>query len=144
MESTDLKTMTILFRTFQAVESIARKDIATYGINMTEFAALEALYHKGRLPVQGICSKVLIANSSMTYVLDKLEKRQLLKRTRDQHDKRTYYVELTNQGRVFLEDIFPKHHAVMKKVFDVLSEDETESINELLKKVGYYAKSLDV
>ncbi len=144
MEISDLKTMTILFRTFQAVESIARKDIANYGINMTEFAALEALYHKGRLPVQAVCSKVLIANSSMTYVLDKLEQRQLLKRTRDNHDKRTYYVELTHEGKLFIESIFPKHYEVMKLVFDVLNDEEKELINELLKKIGYHAKSLDI
>lgn len=139
----DIKTMAILMKTVQAVESITKKNLAAYGLNITEFSTLEALYFKGRLPVQGICSNVLIANSSMTYVLDKLEKRGWISRTRDQHDKRTYYVDLTKEGRSFIEDILPKHIHLMHQILSVLTLDEQKTVNELLKKLGYHAKSLE-
>ncbi len=143
MENTnDLKTMTILFRTVQSVEALAKKDILNYGVNMTEFAALEVLHHKGRMPVQSMCQKVLIANSSMTYVLDKLEEKKYIKRIQDQNDKRTFYVELTTKGKTLADDIFPKHYQAMQKIFDILSDDEKKTLNELLKKLGYHAVDL--
>ncbi|MBN3490309.1 MarR family transcriptional regulator [Acholeplasma equirhinis] len=135
----ELKSMTILFKAFQSVEAFAKKDIAKYGMNPTEFAALEALYHKGRLPVQGMCQKVLIANSSMTYVLDKLQEKKLIERIQDSTDKRTFYVELTGSGKKLADDIFPKHYEVMRQVFEVLTAEEKKMLGELLKKVGFNA-----
>ncbi len=135
----DLKTMTILFRTVQAVEAIIKKDISKYGYTINEFSVIETLFHKGRMPVQGMCQKVLIPNSSMTYVLDKLEERSLIKRSQDHLDKRIYYVELTDSGLDHAKDILPKHYEVMRSVFDILSVEEKAIINDLLKKIGYHA-----
>ncbi|VEU82307.1 MarR family winged helix-turn-helix transcriptional regulator [Acholeplasma hippikon] len=140
MEQDSLKTMRILFRAHQAVETYAKKDILSYGLTLNEFTALEVLYHKGKLPVQSVCDAVLIPNSSMTYVLDKLEVKKLITRTQDKLDKRTYYVELSENGLNFSNEIFPKHYEHMRKVFDILSTNEQESLNQLLKKIGYFAK----
>ena len=143
MEKTyDLKTMTILFRCVQAIEQIVKKDIMNYGLTLNEFSALEVIYHKGKMPVQGICQKVLIPNSSMTYVLDKLEEKQLIVRKQDAIDKRAIYVELTPLGLSKSKEVFPKHYDVMEQVFAVLTKDEKETINRLLKKLGFYAVDL--
>lgn len=135
----NLKTMTILFRTVQAVEAIVKKDIAKYGYTINEFSVIETLFQKGRMPVQGMCQKVLIPNSSMTYVLDKLEEKMLISRIQDELDKRIFYVELTKKGFDHANEILPKHYQVMQSVFDILTVDEKEIINKLLKKIGYHA-----
>lgn len=135
-----LKTMTILFRTQQSVLAYAMEDIKTYDLNFTEFSVLEVLHKKGILSVQSICDVVLIANSSMTYVLDKLEKRGLIKRYRDKVDKRIILVKLTAEGQEFTDKIVHKHYDYMLNVFQVLDINENESLQALLKKVGYYAE----
>lgn len=138
----DLKLMTILFRTIQAIESVVKKDVAIYGLNTTEFAVLEVLYHKGKLSVQNINAKVLIANSSMTYCLDKLEKKAYVTRQQDKDDKRTFYVDLTKKGKQFVREVFPKHYETLKSIFKVLTEDEKNHLRDLLKKIGYNAVDL--
>lgn len=143
MELDSLKSMRILFRAHQAIESYSKKDILQYNLTLNEFAALEVLFHKGKLPVQAMCTEVLIANSSMTYVLDKLEGKDLIKRIQDMNDKRTFYVELSEKGRIYATKIFPKHYQVMREVFDVLNVEERETLNNLLKKVGYHAADLE-
>jgi MarR family 2-MHQ and catechol resistance regulon transcriptional repressor len=135
-----LKTMTILFRTQQSVLAYAMEDIKTYDLNFTEFSALEVLYKKGTIPVQSICDVVLIANSSMTYVLDKLEKRGLIKRYKEKTDKRIILVKLTDEGQKMTDEIMPKHYAYMGNLFEVLDVKENEVLQTLLKKVGYYAE----
>lgn len=140
MDNDSLKSMRILFRAHQAIETFSKKDILKYGLNLNEFAALEVLYQKGRLPVQSICDEVLIANSSMTYVLDKLENKLLITRTQDQKDKRTTYIQLSKLGKKFADDVFPNHYKEMRKIFDVLTKEEQEVLNNSLKKIGYFAK----
>jgi len=135
-----LKTMTVLFRTQQSVLAYAMEDIKTYDLNFTEFSVLEVLHKKGILSVQSICDVVLIANSSMTYVLDKLEKRGLIKRYKDKVDKRIILVQLTTKGQQFTDQIVPKHYDYMLNLFQVLDINENESLQTLLKKVGYYAE----
>lgn len=73
-----LKAFTVLNRATIAVQEVAKKDVQESDLNLTEFAVLELLYHKGNQPIQMIGKKVLIASSSITYVIDKLEKRAML------------------------------------------------------------------
>ena len=61
-----------LNRTTDHLEQIVRADVQRYGLNVTEFAVLELLYSKGEQPIQKIGKRVLIASSSITYVVDKL------------------------------------------------------------------------
>lgn len=137
----NLKTITVLFRAKNSFEGLIKKDILSYGLNPSEFGALEALYHKGKLTVQQITEKVLIANSSMTYVLDNLSKRQLITRTKDEQDKRIHFVELTISGVELMSEIYPKHLEKMRALLSVLSEKEEKQLQELLKKIGLAAKN---
>jgi MarR family 2-MHQ and catechol resistance regulon transcriptional repressor len=137
----NLKTITVLFRAKNSFEALIKKDILSYGLNPSEFGALEALYHKGRLTVQQITEKVLIANSSMTYVLDNLVKRDLITRMKDETDRRIYVVDLTDKGRQFMDDIYPKHYHNMTSVLSCLTKEEERTLQLLLKKIGLGAKN---
>jgi MarR family 2-MHQ and catechol resistance regulon transcriptional repressor len=132
----DLKTVTILFRTKNSFEGIIKKDIENYGLNASEFGTLEALYHKGELTVQEVTDKVLIANSSMTYVLDNLAKRGYIVREKSIKDKRSFILRLTDEGKNKMDKVYPAHEANIKKVLNVLTEAEEKTLQELLKKLG--------
>ncbi|MHB8097795.1 MAG: MarR family winged helix-turn-helix transcriptional regulator [Erysipelotrichaceae bacterium] len=136
----DLKTITILFRATNQIEKIIAEDVALYGLNPSEFGALEVLYHKGPLPVQSICEKVLIASSSMSYVIENLIKKDFILKTKDIQDKRYHIVELTNKGRDLMNDIYPKHVQKLRKYIDILNQNEELSLQTNLKKLGKQEK----
>ncbi len=137
-----LKAVAIMLRATHALEEVLKKDIEGYGINTTEFGVLEYLYHKGSQPMQSIGDKLLMANSSMTYVIDKLYQKKYVKRAVDKHDRRKINIKLTENGLNFFESIFPNHQNKVSQVFSVLTEIELGHMMELLKKVGYYSKFL--
>jgi MarR family 2-MHQ and catechol resistance regulon transcriptional repressor len=138
----DLKLFIVLSRAFRAINDIANKSIASFNLNPTEFAVLELLYHKGDIPLQQIGSKILIASGSITYVVDKLEKKELLIRKHCAKDRRVIYAVLTEKGRELMEDIFPKHKKVMLEALEGLNSDEQKELIDLVKKLGYHAVSL--
>lgn len=111
-------------------------------INPTEFAVLELLYHKGDQPIQQIGKKVLLASSSITYVVDKLEKKKLLERKSCPKDRRVTYATITGEGKVWMSEIFPKHREGIQKIFGGLNEDEKQMLIKQLKKLGFYAQDL--
>ncbi len=134
-----LKTLTILFRALKSVEQQIREDIRRYGLNTTEFGVLEVLYHKGPLTIQEVKEKVLIAASSMSYVIDTLVKKAYVKRVKHSYDKRSYVLELTPEGQSKMDGIYPMHVASMRKRLDVLGNDEAV-LQKLLKQLGTYQK----
>ena len=136
----DLKTITILFRATNQIEKIIADDVAQYGLNPSEFGALEVLYHKGPLPVQSICEKVLIASSSMSYVIENLIKKDFILKTKNINDKRYHIVELTNKGRDLMDDIYPKHVQKLRKYIDILNQDDELALQTNLKKLGKQEK----
>ncbi|HDR7366125.1 MarR family transcriptional regulator [Bacillus toyonensis] len=75
-ESLSLKLLVILLRELKSITKRIEKDIKIYGLNPTEFAVLKLLYSKGDQPIQKLEDKTLLASSSITYVVNRLEKKR--------------------------------------------------------------------
>lgn len=137
-----LKLFIVLSRALESVKKEVIKDIKRYQLNLTEFGVLEFLYHKGNQPIQLIGKKVLLASSSITYVVDKLEEKGLLERIACPNDRRVIYGQLTEAGEALMDDIFPKHEEAMIEIFSSLTSEEKIEAITLLKKIGLNAESI--
>lgn len=135
-----LKLFVVLTRALQSIEKHAVKDIKSHGLNLTEFAVLELLYHKGDQPIQAIGQKVLLASSSITYVVDKLEKKMYLERKACPKDRRVTYADLTEAGRTLMDEVFPQHEQMIHELFSGLNRAEKETMIQQLKQLGFYAE----
>ncbi|MCA1030912.1 MarR family transcriptional regulator [Bacillus timonensis] len=136
-----LKLFIVLSRANRAIADLVEEDIKTYGLNPTEFAVLELLYHKGDQPIQHIGKKVLLSSGSITYVVDKLEKKNLLERKACPNDRRVTYASITTDGQELMRTIFPKHEQEINNIFSGLDHEEKKVVIELLKKLGHKAKN---
>ncbi len=137
---TSLKLFVVLSRAYRSVGDIANKSIQRFELNPTEFAVLELLYNKGDTPLQQIGGKILIASGSITYVVDKLEKKGLLIRKQCSKDRRVTYASLTDEGTGFMKNIFPEHEQFLHQIQSTLSIEEKETLISLLKKLGHGVK----
>ncbi len=102
----------------------------------SQFAVLEALYHLGHMTQGEISTKVLKSGSNMTTVIDNLERDGLVRRERDDKDRRVIHVHLTEAGSGKVEAVLPGHIAALVEEFKVLSPGEQETLGELCKKLG--------
>lgn len=105
-------------------------------LTISQFGTLETLYHLGPLCQNELGAKILKSNSNMTTVIDNLEKRGLVRRERDQDDRRMVIVSLTQSGRDLITAVFPQHVEAMVEIFSCLSAEEQETLNNLLRKLG--------
>ncbi|WP_027408378.1 MarR family winged helix-turn-helix transcriptional regulator [Anoxybacteroides tepidamans] len=135
-----LKLFIVLSRAYRAVNDQVNKSIQSFGVNPTEFAVLELLYHKGDQPLQQIGEKILLASGSITYVVDKLEQKGLIVRKACEKDRRVTYASITDKGKTFIEDVFPRHEQTIHETLAGLTAEEKEQAIVLLKKLGYGAK----
>lgn len=137
-----LKLFIVLSRAQMSINEKTLKLFQQNGLNSTDFAVLELLYHKGRQPLQKIGSKILLASGSITYVVDKLEKKGLIKRNHCQEDRRITYAEITDDGIALMDDLFPQHEDQLHELMSVLTDEEKMTAIEILKKLGLSIKDL--
>lgn len=131
-----LNTFVGLNRTLDHLMKIVKTDVQRYGLNVTEFAVMELLYNKGNQPIQRIGNRVLIASSSITYVVDKLEEKGCVVRQRNEKDKRVTNASLTDKGRSMMDEIFPDHASTLESTFSVLTDEEITVLQTTLKKLS--------
>ncbi|WP_405127436.1 MarR family winged helix-turn-helix transcriptional regulator [Salicibibacter halophilus] len=137
-----LKAFTVLNRATQSIQEALRKDVARYDLNLNEFAVLDLLYHKGDQPIQQIGKRILVASSSITYVVDKLEKKGYLYRRACSDDRRVMYAAITDAGNKFMDETFPAHEQKIESIFNEWSDEETKVAIDLLKRVGHHVKNV--
>jgi MarR family transcriptional regulator, 2-MHQ and catechol-resistance regulon repressor len=125
----------MLMQTSRAIQERIRDDMAKNNLTITEFAVLEVLFHKGKQTIQQLASSVLISSGSMTYVIDKLEQKALLKRNACPEDRRVIHITLTENGLELMNNIMPKHEEFVDFTFESLTSNEKEDLVRLLKKV---------
>jgi len=140
----DLKTITTLFRATDAFSKAIQRDVKAYGLNVTEFGIMEALFHKGRMNIKSLLEKVLITNSSMSYVIEQLIQKQYVIKQQAFEDKRSYEIELTEAGKLLMEKAFVKHRKHMRSIIEVLTQEEEESLRLMLKKIGKRANEYGI
>lgn len=129
----------VLWKAAQAVEAYAKGSIAELELCGSDFAVLEALLHKGALPVNQIGKKVLLTSGSITTAVDRLENRGLVERRASAADRRAKIVHLTRAGKKLIASIYAAHAADMEWVAGDLSVRERATLIGLLKKIGYKA-----
>jgi MarR family 2-MHQ and catechol resistance regulon transcriptional repressor len=129
----------VLMRSHRALALLAEESIAKVGLCRTDFAALEALLHKGPLTISEIQDKVLLASGSMTAAVDRLEKLGLVVRKASPRDRRARVLELTAEGKRLAASCFEKHAKDLEALMSALSEKEKEQAYRSLKKLGLLA-----
>lgn len=137
-----LRALTILLKASGSVTNMLKKDMQSYGLNPTEFTVMEVLFNKGEQPIQIIGNKVLLASSSITYVIDQLEKKNLVERKVNEKDRRVTLVSLTKEGNQLMEEIFPQHTGIIEDLFADISDEDLLKFSENMKSVGYKAVDL--
>ena len=138
----DLRLFRIWMKASKVVFDNVRKDVDRYEISPEHFMVLELLYSKGPHPVQKISETLSIPSGSITYVVNKLEKKGLVERQVNPTDRRAYHVVLTDKGTILFDEIFPQHVETISANLASVSNEEKEQLLLLLKKIGISAQDL--
>jgi MarR family 2-MHQ and catechol resistance regulon transcriptional repressor len=133
---TGAHTWLVLWKANRAVETRAFQSIEETGLCASDFGVLEALLHKGSLPINVLGKKLLLTTGSITQAVDRLVKRGLVERKDHPHDRRVRLAELTPTGRAVIEPAFERHAADLEEVVSVLTPEERSMLVALLRKLG--------
>ena len=126
----------VMIKAMRALTRYAAAGIEDTGLGDSDFRVLEALLHKGPLPVNTIGPIVDLTPGSISVAVDRLFEKGLVSRVESTHDRRVRIVALTTRGKDIIVPAFRKHAGQMRKVFAELSPEELRGLEVALKKIG--------
>jgi MarR family 2-MHQ and catechol resistance regulon transcriptional repressor len=138
-----LKLWVVLSRAQSAVAAHVAADVQRHGLTLTEFAILEALYHRGAMLLGEVQRRILVSSGGITFLVDRLVAKGLVERQACASDRRARYAALTPDGEALLARIFPGHAAAIARAVGTLSPEEQQAAVALLRRLGRGAAALE-
>src|SRR5437867_10587807 len=106
----------VLWKAARALHAYAEKSVSRLEMCGSDFAVLEALLHKGPLPVNEIGKKVLLTSGSITVAVDRLETKGLVERRAHVTDRRARTGHVTKEGRKLITRAYADHAADLERL----------------------------
>jgi DNA-binding MarR family transcriptional regulator len=91
--------MQSLRRIFKAIQDYSHKVSEEFGITGPQLWALKTISQNESLSLSDLGKRMYLHPSTITGVIDRLEKKRYVARIRDQVDRRVIYVQLTAEGK---------------------------------------------
>src|SRR6516165_1237706 len=114
----------VMMKAMRAVTRYAATGIEETGLGLSDFGVLEALLHKGPLPVNTIGPIVDLTPGSISIAVDRRFEKGLVNRVESTEDRRVRIVVPTPRGRDLIGSAFRKHAGQMRSVFSELSAEQ--------------------
>jgi AraC-like DNA-binding protein/predicted transcriptional regulator len=130
------KLVIVLNRAHRSLSDFLEGGLARQGILMSDFAILEALFHKGPLTPVAIAEKIPVAPTVTKRAIDRLTRRGLIEARQHAYGSDGDLYQLTTEGKKVISLIDARHQEDIESVMGVLSPAERDQLWRGLKKIG--------
>ena len=130
-----LPVLNALLRCHTQVERVCTRDIERMGLTPAQFDVLAVLGDTPGMTCKALGEEALITRGTLIPVLDRLEAKGLVKRSRGTCDSRQTIVALTPEGQAMFEATFYKHVDFVRPLLDKLDPAEQADLIRLLGKL---------
>ncbi|WP_153733510.1 MarR family winged helix-turn-helix transcriptional regulator [Sporosarcina obsidiansis] len=117
------------------IKEQGRKILKNYTITPPQFSALQWLLEHGDMTIGDLSNKMFLAFSTTTDLVDRMESSQLVKRVRDDKDRRVVRVHLLAEGERIIEEVIQKRQQYLQEVLKNYGEQEIQQFSGLLAKL---------
>jgi DNA-binding MarR family transcriptional regulator len=133
-----VKEIVWLIRRLMQGSSLYNKELnKKYQVSAPQLSSLLALHENGPLPPSQIAKYIMVNSSTVTGIIDRLEQKGLVQRSRISMDRRVITVTLTDKGRELAEHAPPPIQEKIVEGLQKLPPYEIEKIVQALTKLTY-------
>jgi MarR family transcriptional regulator, organic hydroperoxide resistance regulator len=134
------KVETLLRHVAVVVTHRGREHLGDYNITPPQFSALLALIDSGEITMGELCQKLFLACSTVTDLIDRMEKNGYVERFKDSKDRRVIRLRVLPAGIAVYEDVIKNRKTYLKTVLAQISDEQQlnlvsslESLHSLMK-----------
>lgn len=128
-----LKSVRLLAECLQSFERFSGETVRRCGLTPAQFDIIATLGNTAGMTYKELGDKTLITKGTLTGVIERLEAKQLVARSRCSEDKRSFSVCLTSAGEQVFAEVFPVVVEQGRRLFAPYSEADFESLDHSLR-----------
>jgi len=117
-----------------------REILSNYTITPPQFDALQWLHEIGDMTIGELSNKMYLAFSTTTDLIDRMEKAKLVKRVKEEHDRRVVRIHLLEAGETIIQEVIAKRQEYLKHLLEQVEATEAEEMLRLLTKLHLLMK----
>jgi len=129
------KTDQLMARLHRTLRRNYDRQLKSFGLTPCQFEVLMTLWSEDGIVLGELRRRVSRDGPTITGVVDRMEKKSLVKRIRDPHDRRVVKVHLTPKGENMKKDLSRTKKVMMEKITRTLSSKEISSLVSLMEKL---------
>jgi MarR family transcriptional regulator, organic hydroperoxide resistance regulator len=117
------------------IKQKGREILSNYKITPPQFIALQWLFEEGDMTIGELSNKMFLAFSTTTDLVDRMEKNNLVLRSKDPHDRRVVRIHLLDEGGRIIDEVIKKRQVYLEEVLTNFSTDEIQLLHSSLMKL---------
>lgn len=131
-----------VFELIHAMEQVTNRMIIKWnqsfneGLGISHILLLSHLKRDGKMKPIDLAESLGIAPSSISHLIQKLSKRDYIKRIPDLNDKRISYLDITDEGLEVLKKAAEDGHQLQKNTFAQLTNEEIKQLLAIYQKLN--------
>lgn len=110
-----------------------REILSDFNITVPQFTALQILINRGDMTIGELSQRMALACSTITDLIDRMEKAELVVRKRDEKDKRVVRVEVLPKGFNILEEVLNKRIMFLEGKLGGFNDEEKSRLDKGLE-----------
>jgi len=114
---------------------IVRDKVSCYGLTPSQFFLLIALCEENGILITALAKKVALDKSTLTSLLDRLERDELIQRTAHPTDRRIIQIYLTPKAEAMREDLIRIYHETNGLFLSRLAPEELKVFEGIINKL---------
>lgn len=131
---TELHAMIVFHRAEKTIKRLEADVIKKHGLTVSQFSVLELLWSKGPMSIGKLTETTLSTSGNMTVIIRNMERDHLITRRADSSDGLSSLIELTEEGKKAMGEVFPPHIRNVGRIFSILTDDEKTMLITILRK----------
>ncbi|MDQ0220138.1 MarR family transcriptional regulator [Peribacillus cavernae] len=117
------------------IKQKGREILSNYKITPPQFVALQWLFEDGDMTIGELSTKMYLAFSTTTDLIDRMEKNELVMRVKDEKDRRVVRIHLLEEGKRIIDEVIKKRQYYLSGILSSFTNIEIASLNENLIKL---------
>jgi MarR family 2-MHQ and catechol resistance regulon transcriptional repressor len=130
-----LQSVRLLAECLQGFERFSGESVRRSGLTHAQFDIIATLGNTPGMTYKELGEKTLITKGTLTGVIERLESKGLVLRTRCLDDKRSFHVALSEQGQALFAEVFPLVVEHGRQLFATYSDADFEALDSSLRKL---------
>lgn len=130
-----LRPLRALAEAYNAFAAVGARHIESMGLTPAQFDVLATLGDTPGMTCKQLGEGTMITKGTLTGVLDRLEAKGLIRRTRGEQDCRQVFVNLTPEGEAVFERTFQPHIDFVGRYMAHMPPEHQQQLTELLKEL---------